>query len=151
MNNQFWPQLSRATLTLYRIWTIQDTKTIQDRASVHIEEQWKEHFLCKRSQKWSNTCVTLFIWTAKRTSRSEDWNSLRKKYRRVPKLTTVVTFGFSTLLLSLLSQAHNFQGVITFGWLKHVLHMGNSKNKIPKNLKGILFEKRHKCNVYPVL
>ena len=151
MNNQFWPQLSRATLTLYQIWTILDTKTIQDRASVHVEEQWKEHFLSMRSQKWSNTCVTLFIWTAKRTTRSEDWNSLRKKYRRVPKLATVVTFGFSTLLLLLLSQAHNVQGVVTFRWLKHVLHMGNSKNKIAKNLKGILFEKRHKCNVYPVL
>ena len=34
---------------------------------------------------------------------------------------------------------HYFQGVVTFGWLKRVLHMGNSKNKIAKNLKGILF------------
>ena len=32
-----------------------------------------------------------------------------------------------------------FWGVVTFGWLKRVLHMGDSKNKIAKNVKGILF------------
>ena len=58
---------------------------------------------------------------------------------------------FSPLLPLLLSEAHYFQGVVTFGWLKHVLHMGNSKNKIARNVKQILIEKRHKCNVYPVL
>ena len=32
-----------------------------------------------------------------------------------------------------------FWGVVTFGWLKRVLHMGDSENKIAKNVKGILF------------
>ena len=57
-------------------------------------------------------------------------------YRRVAKVTTIVTFGFFTLLISLLSE------VVTFGWLKRALHMGTSKNKMAKNVKGILFEKK---------
>ena len=61
---------------------------------------------------------------------------------KVPKVMTHNTFGFSTLLLPLLSEARYFQSVITFGRLKCVLHMGTSKNKIAKNVKGILFEKR---------
>ena len=70
----------------------------------------KRTFLCKRSHKWSNTCATLFILTIKRTSRSEDWNSLRKKYRKVPKLTTLV------MLLSDLAPFcyHYFQRLTTF-------------------------------------
>ena len=47
-----------------------------------------------------------------------------------------VTFGFSTLLLSLIL------GVVTFGWLKRVLHMSTLKNKTVRNMKGILFEKK---------
>ena len=64
------------------------------------------------------------------------------QYCKVLKVTTLVTFGFRTLLLSLLSEARYFRGVITFRWLKCVLHMGTSKSKIAKkNVKGILFEK----------
>lgn len=34
-------------------------------------------------------------------------------------------------------------GIITFGWLKYVLHMGTSENIIAKkNVKGIVFEER---------
>ena len=68
--------------------------------------------------------------------------SVKLYYRRVPKVTTLVTFGFSTLLLSQLLEARFFRGIVTFGWLKRVLHMGTSKNKSAKNVKGILFEKR---------
>ena len=39
--------------------------------------------------------------------------------RKVPKVTTLVTFGFSTLPLSLLSEARYFCGVVTFGWLNY--------------------------------
>ena len=64
------------------------------------------------------------------------------QYCKVLKVTTLVTFGFRTLLLSLLSEARYFRGVITFRRLKCVLHMGTSKSKIAKkNVTGILFEK----------
>ena len=70
--------------------------------------------------------------------------------RKVPKVMRVVTstFGFSTLLLLLLSEARYFWGIVTFEWHKHVLHMGTSKNKIAKKMKGILLKKG---SVYPVL
>ena len=68
--------------------------------------------------------------------------SVKLYYRRVPKVTTLVTFGFSTLLLSQLLESRFFRGIVTFGWLKRVLHMGTSKNKIAKNVKGILFDKK---------
>ena len=42
-------------------------------------------------------------------------------YRKVTKETTLVAFGFTTILLSLLS------GGITFGWLKRVLYIGTLK------------------------
>ena len=59
------------------------------------------------------------------------------QYRRVPKVTSLVTFGFSTLLLSQLSEARYF-------WrAKMCTPHGNSKDKIAKNVKGILFEKRY--------
>ena len=61
---------------------------------------------------------------------------------------TLVTFGFSIPLLLLLSEARNFLGVVTFGWLKRVLYMGTSQNKVAKNVKEILLKKG---NVYPKL
>ena len=36
-------------------------------------------------------------------------------YRKVPKVTTLVTLGFNSLFLSLLSEGRYFQGVATFG------------------------------------
>ena len=48
---------------------------------------------------------------------------------------TLVNFGFSTLLLSLLSEACYSWGIVTLGLLKRVLHMGTSENKIMKNVK----------------
>ena len=48
---------------------------------------------------------------------------------------TLVNFGFSTLLLSLLLEACYSWGIITLGLLKRVLHMGTSENKIAKNVK----------------
>ena len=56
------------------------------------------------------------------------------QYCKVLKVTTLVTFGFRTLLLSLLSEVRYFRGVITFRWLKCVLHMGTSKSKIAKKM-----------------
>ena len=36
-----------------------------------------------------------------------------------------------------------FGGIITFGWLKCLLHMGTSENIIAKkNVKGIVFEEK---------
>ena len=55
---------------------------------------------------------------------------------KVPKVTNLVIFGFSTLLLSLLSGGRYFRMAKTF--TPH----GHFKNKIAKNMKGILFEKR---------
>ena len=46
----------------------------------------------------------------------------------------------------LLSEARYFLGVVTFGWLKRVLYMGTSKNKVAKNVKGVLLKKG---NLYP--
>ena len=57
------------------------------------------------------------------------------EYRRVSKVMTLITLEFSILLLPMLLEARYFQGgggVLTFGWLKRVLHMGTSKNKIAK-------------------
>ena len=56
------------------------------------------------------------------------------QYCKVLKVTTLVTFGFRTLLLSLLLEARYFWGVITFRW-----HF--KKQNCKKNVKGILFEK----------
>ena len=56
-------------------------------------------------------------------------------YRRVSKVMTLITLEFSILMLSMLLEARYFQGgggVLTFGWLKRVLHMGTSKNEIAK-------------------
>ena len=63
-------------------------------------------------------------------------------YRRVSKVMTLITLEFSILLLSMLLEARYFQRgggggggggvVLTFGWLKRVLHIGTSKNKIAK-------------------
>ena len=36
------------------------------------------------------------------------------QYRKVPKVTTLVTFGFKTLLLLLLLEACYYWGVVTF-------------------------------------
>ena len=47
---------------------------------------------------------------------------------------TLVNFGFSTLLLSLLLEACYSWGIVTLGLLKRVLHMGTSENKIAKNV-----------------
>ena len=55
---------------------------------------------------------------------------------KVPKVTSLVIFGCSTLLLSLLSGGRYFRMAKTF--TPH----GHFKNKIAKNMKGILFEKR---------
>ena len=55
---------------------------------------------------------------------------------KVPKVTSLVIFGFSTPLLSLLSGGRYFRMAKTF--TPH----GHFKNKIAKNMKGILFEKR---------
>ena len=51
-------------------------------------------------------------------------SSLFTLYREVPKVTTLIPFGFSTLLLLPLSEAHYFWGVVTLGWPKPELHMG---------------------------
>ena len=40
------------------------------------------------------------------------------QYPKVPKVTTLVTFGFRTLLLSLLSEARYYRGVVTFRLVK---------------------------------
>ena len=98
--------------------SLEQANTILDMKTIYIVRQgfWshrrtvKRTFPCKRSHKWSNTCATLFILTIKRTSRSEDQNSLRKKYRKVPKLTTLV------MLLSDLEPFcyHYFQRLTTF-------------------------------------
>ena len=65
--------------------------------------------------------------------------------RKVPKVTTLVTFGFSTLPLSLLSEARYFWGVVTFGRLKRVLNMGTFKKMWKKamyrNVKQIIINK----------
>ena len=65
--------------------------------------------------------------------------------RKVPKVTTLVAFGFSTLPLSLLSEARYFWGVVTFGWLKRVLNMGTFKKMWKKamyrNVKQIIINK----------
>ena len=54
--------------------------------------------------------------------------------RKVPKVTTLVTFGFSTLPLSLLSEARYFCGVVTLGWLKHAcLQHGHFKKNVRKD------------------
>ena len=45
------------------------------------------------------------------------------QYCKVLKVTTLVPFRFRTLL-----------GVVTFRWLKRVLHMGTSKSKIAKKM-----------------
>ena len=78
--------------------SLEQANTLLDMKTIYIVRQgfWshrrtvKRTFLCKRSHKWSNTCATLFILTIKRTSRSEDQNSLRKKYHKVPKLMTLM-------------------------------------------------------------
>ena len=57
--------------------------------------------------------------------------------RKVPKVTTLVTFGFSTLPLSLLSEARYFWGVVTFGWLKRVLNMGTFKKMWKRQCIGM--------------
>ena len=36
---------------------------------------------------------------------------------------------------------HYFQGVVTFGWLTRVLHMGNTKTKIAKRGKEYFLRK----------
>ena len=57
-------------------------------------------------------------------------------YRKVPKVTSLVTFGFSTLLLSLLS------GTRYFPMAKTCFPHWHFKKTIAKNVKGILFESR---------
>ena len=78
--------------------SLEQAKTKLDMKTIYIVRQGfysnrrtvKRTFLCKRSHKWSNSCTRLFILTIKRTSRSEDQNSLRKKYRKIPKLMTLM-------------------------------------------------------------
>ena len=59
-------------------------------------------------------------------------------YRRVPKVTTIVTFGFSTLriLISLLSGGRYFRVA------KTCTPHGHFEKQNRKNVKGILFEKK---------
>ena len=66
-----------------------------------------------------------------------------KADRKVPKVIRVVTctFGFSTLLLLLLSETRYFSGVINFG-------SALQKIKSQKKMKGILLKKG---TVHPVL
>lgn len=75
-----------------------------------------------------------------------DFNAGRvtlKADRKVPKVIRVVTctFGFSTLLLLLLSETRYFLGVINFG-------SALQKIKSQKKMKGILLKKG---TVHPVL
>ena len=42
------------------------------------------------------------------------------KYRRIPKVTAPVTFGFSRPKGPLLSGSRYFRVAVTFGWLKNV-------------------------------
>ena len=58
------------------------------------------------------------------TSRLLTINQFSRLYHKVPKVTTLITFGFSSLSLSVLSEGRYFQGVATFRQLKGVLHMG---------------------------
>ena len=61
-------------------------------------------------------------------------------HRKVPKVTRtiLVTFGFGTLLLSLLLSGSRY-----FPMAKtSTSHAGHFQKKSQKNVKGILFEKR---------
>ena len=52
------------------------------------------------------------------------------QYRKVPKVTTLVTFGFRTLLLLLLLEARYYWGVVTFRLDKTCTPHGHFKSKI---------------------
>ena len=59
-------------------------------------------------------------------------------YRKVPKVTTLVTFGFVTVLLSLrLSGSRYFLMAKT-----STSHAGHFQKKFTRNVKKIHFEKR---------
>ena len=58
---------------------------------------------------------------------------------KVPKVTSLVIFGFSTLLLSLLSGGRYFRMAKTCTPHKHLI----PKNKIATKVKGIVFEKKY--------
>ena len=49
------------------------------------------------------------------------------QYSKVLKVTTLVTFGFRTLLLLLLSEARYYQGVVTFRLAKTCTPHGRFK------------------------
>ena len=54
------------------------------------------------------------------------------QYSKVLKVTTLVTFGFRTLLLLLLSEARYYQGVVTFRLAKTYSTWALQKVKLQK-------------------
>ena len=75
----------------------------------------------KNSWQTGNTINYLFLYKLKAIFNCH----------KVPKVTTLVTL-----------EARYFRGVVTFGWLKRVLHMGTSKSKIAKKCERNTLEKK---------
>ena len=129
------------------LWTeiSRDREISWKKSEMFCESHWEENVSLADGNKWQPFKQGLKKVPSSGLAQVDFYagHVTLKVDRKVPKVMRVVTrtFGFSTLLLLLLSEARYFWGIVTFEWHKHVLHMGTSKNKIAKKNEGNTFEK----------